>query len=209
MIVQQFILAFKKASIKLPHHTLVRELIHQWPVDSPHKGPVIHKKLQCHNSIMTKKITPISSQSNYGVFVASILDPLVPTYDSGFPAQRAFNAESISMSCDHHMTAQSQQQQIAPKTIQIQYNGNLFQWIKNVWKNYAGIILGMDSNERWRYNIPEWPLLWLVIPNIEITTVYIISANCNKWLSTIWCWLLPGSDSQFICKTHNNIIHIP
>ena len=60
--VQQLVLADNKATIYWP---FVRG-IHQWMVDSPHKGPVMSKGFCCHDDIMLKWIV-----SNWGIFMVT------------------------------------------------------------------------------------------------------------------------------------------
>ena len=48
------------ADIKAPHHWCFVKGIHQWPVASPHKGPVMQKGFKCHDVLMfeTTKYNP-------------------------------------------------------------------------------------------------------------------------------------------------------
>ena len=53
LFVQLFVQANIKESIKAPQHWPFVKGIHRWPVDSPHKGPVMWKALPCHDIIMS------------------------------------------------------------------------------------------------------------------------------------------------------------
>ena len=172
MFVKHFILAIKNASIKVPHHTLLRKFISdQWiPLT---KGQLFIKIFYATISSWLEKSPPYPLSQTMGCLLLVFWIHWYPLVTSGFPAQRAFNAESISMSCDHHMTAQSQQQQIAPKAIQC--DGNLFQQIKNVWKK--------QCRDHSGYGLSQW----------EMTLQYNVTSHCWAHTRNAPCygWLSP------------------
>ena len=49
---QLFVQAHNKGNIKVPHNWRFGLGIHQWLVDSPHKGPVLRNAFPCHDIIM-------------------------------------------------------------------------------------------------------------------------------------------------------------
>ena len=52
LFVEPFLQAYIKDSIKDAHYWPFVRGIHQWLVDSPHKGPVMHEAFACHEVIM-------------------------------------------------------------------------------------------------------------------------------------------------------------
>ena len=59
IVYSTFIQAQIKENIKVPRHWLC-EGIHRWPVNSPHKGPVMWKMFPFDDVIMTHQQKPIS-----------------------------------------------------------------------------------------------------------------------------------------------------
>ena len=52
MLIHKLVQADMKGNIKAPHHWPFVRRINRWPVDSPHKGPVMRNEFPCHDVIM-------------------------------------------------------------------------------------------------------------------------------------------------------------
>ena len=61
LFVQQIVYANKKENVKVLHHWSFVSGIHRWPVDSPHKGPVMQKPFPRHDIMINPWIVCIAA----------------------------------------------------------------------------------------------------------------------------------------------------
>ena len=68
LFVQQLVQTNYKGNIKALHYCPFVRGSHRWPVDSPHKGTVMQKRLPCHAVFMRFHIVIWLSSTNNSVF---------------------------------------------------------------------------------------------------------------------------------------------